>query len=109
MAAVAPEYLGEPTVFAGLSVAIHERVGLGSLAWANTIVVREKRAAFTVQTPNRALLQGKRLICLDSPNTFEFMQPESVELVLQGWFASSAKGSKPTFAALCPDSPAYRT
>ena len=80
-AAVAAEYLGQPTDFAGLSADADERVSSEHLAWADTIVVMEKAQLSRLRRQMPSHLKGKRLVCLDIPDTFEFMQRELVELV----------------------------
>lgn len=80
-AAVAAEHLGQPTDFAGLSADADERVSPEHLAWADTIVVMEKAQLSRLKRQMSSHLKGKRMVCLDIPDTFEFMQPELVELV----------------------------
>jgi predicted protein tyrosine phosphatase len=80
-AAVAAKHLGQPTDFAGLSADADERVSLEQLAWADTIVVMEKGQLSRLKRQMASHLRGKRLVCLDIPDNFEFMQPELVELV----------------------------
>lgn len=80
-AAVASECLGHPTDFAGLSVDADERVSTDHLAWADTIAVMEKSQLTRLKRQFGSALKGKRLICLDIPDSFELMQPELVDLV----------------------------
>jgi predicted protein tyrosine phosphatase len=80
-AAVAAERFGLPTDFAGLSADADERVSPEHLAWADTIVVMEKAQLSRLKRQLAPHLKGKRLVCLDIPDSFEFMQPELVELV----------------------------
>jgi len=49
--------------------------------WADVIVVMEKVHRAKVQKRFRASLNGKRLICLDIPDQFEFMDPVLVKLL----------------------------
>jgi predicted protein tyrosine phosphatase len=51
------------------------------VAWADVIVVMEKVHRSKVQTRFRSSLNGKRLICLDIPDEFEFMDPALVKLL----------------------------
>lgn len=81
-AAVAAKHLGQQTDFAGLSADADERIGTEHLAWADTIVVMEKRQLSRLKRQVAAHLKDKRLVCLDIPDSFEFMQPELVELVV---------------------------
>jgi predicted protein tyrosine phosphatase len=49
--------------------------------WADIIVVMEKQHRTKVRKRFRALLQGKRIICLDIPDDYEFMDPSLVKLL----------------------------
>jgi predicted protein tyrosine phosphatase len=80
-AAVAADLLGLQTDFAGLSADADERVSPEHLAWADTIAVMEKTQLSRLKRQMGLSLNGKRLVCLDIPDSFEFMQPELVELV----------------------------
>ena len=51
------------------------------VTWADVIVVMEKTHRSEVQKRFRPLLNGKRLICLDIPDEFEFMDPRLVKLL----------------------------
>ena len=49
--------------------------------WADVIVVMEKQHRTKVQKRFRALLQGKRIICLDITDDYQFMDPALVKLL----------------------------
>ena len=49
--------------------------------WADVIVVMERQHRTKVQKRFRALLRGKRIICLDIRDDYEFMDPALVELL----------------------------
>jgi len=51
------------------------------VTWADLIVVMEKTHRSKVQKRFRSALGGKRLICLDIPDEFEFMAPTLVKLL----------------------------
>ena len=51
------------------------------VAWADVIVVMEKTHRSKVQKRFRSSLKGKRLICLDIPDDFAFMDPALVKLL----------------------------
>ena len=51
------------------------------VAWADVVVVMEKAHRSKVQKRFRSALKGKRLICLDIPDEFEFMDPMLVKLL----------------------------
>lgn len=51
--------------------------------WAELIVVMEASHRRRLQARHRALLKGKRVVCLDIPDRYAFMQPELVALLLK--------------------------
>ena len=51
------------------------------VAWADVIVVMEKTHRRKVQKRFRAALNGKRIICLDIPDNYGFMEPVLVKLL----------------------------
>ena len=51
------------------------------VSWADIIVVMEKQHRAKVQRRFRSALRGQRVICLDIPDDYEFMQPELVKLL----------------------------
>lgn len=51
------------------------------IAWANIIFVMEKAHRNRLSTRFRQFLNGKRVICLDIPDDYEYMQPELIRLL----------------------------
>lgn len=51
------------------------------ISWADLIFVMEKAHRSKLQRRFRAALAGKRVICLDVPDNFAFMQPELIRLL----------------------------
>ena len=51
------------------------------LAWADTIFVMEKAHKNKLSKKFKIYLNGKRIICLDIPDEYEYMQPELVRLL----------------------------
>ncbi|PWW01749.1 putative protein tyrosine phosphatase [Hoeflea marina] len=51
------------------------------IGWATHLVVMEKRQLARLRRKFSGKLAGKRIICLDVPDTYVFMQPELVELL----------------------------
>ena len=51
------------------------------IAWANIIFVMEKAHRNRLSSRFRAHLNGKRVICLDIPDDYEYMQPELIKLL----------------------------
>ncbi len=53
------------------------------LDWADLIMVMEASHRRRLQTRHRNRLKGKRVVCLDIPDRYDFMQPELVALLLK--------------------------
>jgi len=53
------------------------------LDWAELIVVMEVSHRRRLQAHHRSRLKGKRVICLDIPDRYDFMQSELVTLLLK--------------------------
>jgi predicted protein tyrosine phosphatase len=51
------------------------------IEWADLIFVMEKKHRTQLATKFRRHLNGKRVICLDIPDNYEYMQPELVRLL----------------------------
>lgn len=51
------------------------------VAWANLIVVMEKQHRAKVQKRFRRYLNGTRIVCLDIPDDYDFMEPALVDLL----------------------------
>jgi len=51
------------------------------IEWANIIFVMEKAHRSRQSAKFRSQLNGKRIICLDIPDDYEFMQPELIKLL----------------------------
>ncbi len=49
--------------------------------WADVIVVMEKTHRNKIQKRFRKALNGQRLVCLDIPDDYDFMDPELVRLL----------------------------
>ncbi|MGS1127532.1 low molecular weight protein tyrosine phosphatase family protein [Rhodanobacter sp. UC4437_H4] len=60
-------------------------VGLSTdqLDWADLIVVMESSHRRRLQARHRARLKGKKIVCLDIPDRYTFMQAELVEALLR--------------------------
>lgn len=80
-ATVAEELFGLATDYAGLSADADERLSVEHLATADTIAVMEKRQLARLKRQFGGALKAKKLVCLDIPDSFEFMQAELVELL----------------------------
>ncbi len=51
------------------------------LAWADTIFVMERHHRNKLQKRFRSSLNGKRIVCLDIPDEYEFMDPGLIRLL----------------------------
>ena len=51
------------------------------IKWANIIFVMEKAHRNRLSAKFRSSLNGKRVICLDIPDDYDYMQPELVKIL----------------------------
>lgn len=51
------------------------------IAWADIIFVREKAHRNRLSSKFKRFLNGKRVICLDIPDDYEYMQPDLIKLL----------------------------
>jgi predicted protein tyrosine phosphatase len=51
------------------------------VAWADVIFVMEKAHRSNLQRRFRAVLRGRRVVCLDIPDDYAFLQPELIRLL----------------------------
>ena len=63
---------------AGLSSSAHVQVTGESLAWADTVILMEKRLRIALQLRFSTELSAKELICLKIPDDFRFGEAELV-------------------------------
>jgi len=66
---------------AGLSADADIELGTDQLEWATDIVVMEKAQRTKLRQKFKKHLNGKRIVCLDIPDDYDYMQPELVELL----------------------------
>lgn len=69
------------TESAGLNPDAESPLFAEQIAWADIIFVMEQRQRAKLTARFRAHLKGKRLICLDIPDKYAFMQPDLVALL----------------------------
>lgn len=72
---------GVETASAGLAPDAEEPVTPDHLEWADIIFVMERAHRAKLQRRFRAHLKRARVICLDIPDDYAFMQPELVALL----------------------------
>lgn len=82
-AAIVADKFGVQTDFAGISADSDECVSSEKLDWADTVAVMEKAHLARLKRQMSASLKGKKLVCLDILDDFEFMQQELIELVVK--------------------------
>lgn len=72
---------GVETDSAGLSNGASQELSGEQLEWATIVFVMEKAHRSKLSKKFRKYLNGKRVICLDIPDEYDFMQPELVRLL----------------------------
>ncbi len=75
---------GEPGYIvrsAGIDPNARTRVSKELIAWADLIFVMEKWHRLILEEDFSAALKGKRMICLNIPDEFQYMEPELVYLL----------------------------
>ncbi|AHX15273.1 phosphotyrosine protein phosphatase [Dyella jiangningensis] len=82
-AAVFADWPGIEVDSAGLAEDAETMLSPDQLDWAELIVVMESRHRQRLQSRYKTRLRGKRVVCLDIPDRYDFMQPELVELLLR--------------------------
>ncbi|WP_426687557.1 low molecular weight protein tyrosine phosphatase family protein [Rhodanobacter ginsengiterrae] len=68
---------------AGLADDAEVTVSAEQLAWADLIVVMEAVHRRWLQMRHRKHLRGKKILCLDIPDDYGFMQPGLIALLLK--------------------------
>ena len=73
------------SVFAGSGIETDSDCVLSAeqVEWADLIFVMEKQHRAKLKQRFTASLHGKKIVCLDVPDRYEFMQPELVALLQQ--------------------------
>ncbi|WP_250623195.1 low molecular weight protein tyrosine phosphatase family protein [Pinirhizobacter soli] len=72
---------GVETLSAGLNVGADVPLSEELLRWADMVFVMEKRHREKLSREFRQALGGTRVICLDIPDIYEYMDPELVALL----------------------------
>lgn len=72
---------GVETDSAGLNNDAETPLSPEQIAWADIIFVMEKAHRNKLSKRFRKYLNGKRVVCLDIPDDYDFMQPELVKLL----------------------------
>jgi predicted protein tyrosine phosphatase len=79
--AVFAEYEGLEVESAGIDHDAETPLSSEAIQWADTIFVMEKSHRSKLSQKFQPWLKGKRVICLDIPDKFEYMEPALVELL----------------------------
>ena len=66
---------------AGLAPDADVRISGDQIEWAELIVVMEKSHRAKLAQKFGRQLSGRRVVCLDIPDRYEFMQPELIDLL----------------------------
>jgi predicted protein tyrosine phosphatase len=74
-------YPGIETASAGLNSEAENLVTAELVAWADIIFVMEKKHRSWLLLNFKALFKSVRVICLDIPDDYQFMDPELVRLL----------------------------
>lgn len=77
------DWPGVETASAGLGNDAEVPVSPELLAWADTVFVMEKVHRTRLSAKFKRHLNGKRVICLDIPDDYEYMDPDLVDLLKQ--------------------------
>lgn len=72
---------GVETDSAGLAPDADCPLGSDQVEWADVICVMEKRHRAQLTQRFKRYLSGKKVVCLDIPDNYQFMQPELVALL----------------------------
>ena len=79
--AVFSDYEGVEAIGAGTNTDAEIPVSGDLIEWADVILVMEKSHRNKISKKYRELLRSKRLVVLDIPDQYEYMQPELVQLL----------------------------
>lgn len=79
--AVFSDYPGVQAIGAGTNSDAETPVSGDLIEWSDIVLVMEKSHRNKLAKKYRELLKGKRLVCLDIPDHYEYMQPELIKLL----------------------------
>ncbi|WP_310629827.1 low molecular weight protein tyrosine phosphatase family protein [Paraburkholderia sp.] len=81
--AIFSSWPGIETASAGTAPDAEERVSSDHIRWADVIVVMERSHKARLAKQFGDSLKGKKIVCLDIPDKYAFMQPELIALLEQ--------------------------
>ena len=76
---LAARYPSVEADFAGLSADADERLSPEHVAWADIIAIMEKRQLQRLRRQCDRGLGGKRVVCLNIPDRYEYMAPDLIK------------------------------
>ncbi len=76
------EYEGIEAIGAGTNANAQTPISGDLIEWADIIFVMEKAHKTKISQKFTPLLKGKRVVVLDIPDNYEYMQPELVQLLI---------------------------
>jgi predicted protein tyrosine phosphatase len=79
--AIFSEYEGLEVISAGIDRTSEMPLSSEDIEWADLIFVMEKSHQHKLNQKFKSWLKGKRVICLDIPDNYEYMQPALIELL----------------------------
>ena len=79
--AVFSEYEGVEAMSAGTNADAETPVSGDLIEWADIILAMEKSHKNKIGAKYKKLLKTKRLVVLDIPDVYEYMQPELIQLL----------------------------
>ena len=59
----------------------HPQFAPGHVGWADTIFVMEKKHKRSLEAQFADILSGKKLVCLNIPDDYAFMEPALIDLL----------------------------
>jgi predicted protein tyrosine phosphatase len=79
--AVFSNYEGVSAIGAGTNSDAETTVSGDLIEWADVVLVMEKSHRNKVAQKYKELLKDKRLLCLEIPDNYQYMQPELIKLL----------------------------
>lgn len=79
--AVFSHYPGVNAIGAGTSADAETPLSGDLIEWADIVFVMEPAHRNKIRNKYSTLLRGKRLVCLDIPDVYGYMQPELIRLL----------------------------
>ena len=79
--AVFSNYEGVSAIGAGTNSDAETTVSGDLIEWADVVLVMEKSHRNKVAKKYKELLKDKRLLCLEIPDNYQYMQPELIKLL----------------------------